>query len=356
MAICFAVAEVFKALRGVRPGVAAKIEDLYFSLWTGEIGRTWEELADGPEIESLRLPAGYLVGGGAVGQAVALAIATATAGAEFVTVIDEETIDRDNRNRYVLTGVDDEGKSKAKFVADFLRSTGTPTRSEALHWLPYTTRMSTHPEPRLADLEHGLRYELLVSCVDTNLARHEIQRFWPADIIGGSTDGLRALAVHYDLRTSTACLACHNRLHDFEQEAARLRREVAGRSREAQRTRLLELGMPMEVVKAVLDYLERPKCGELGEATIKKFADKGPPAFSVGFVSVAAGLLVARHWIRYSILGPGGVCPTGKHYLALNFFNGRALWTEQGVREGCVCQSEGRRQWQKMWTPARRDA
>jgi hypothetical protein len=40
----------------------------------------------------------------------------------------------------------------------------------------------------------------------------------------------------------------------------------------------------------------------------------------------------------------------------LNFFNGRALWTEQGVREGCVCQSEGRRQWQKMWTPARRDA
>ncbi len=350
MAVCFAVAEVFKTLRGVRSGVVAKIEDLCFSLWTGETGERWDELADGPEIDSLTLQPGYLVGGGAVGQAVALAIATATAGAGFVTVIDEETIDRENRNRYVLTGAGDEGKSKAELVADFLRATGTLAHSEALHWLPYTTRMNSHPERGLAALEQRLRYALIVSCVDTNLARHEIQRFWPADIIGGSTDGLRALAVHYDLRTSTACLACHNPLQDFEREATRLRREVAGRPRDAQRVRLLDLGVAPEVVDAVLNYLERPKCGELGEAALRKFAEKGPPAFSVGFVSVAAGLLVARHWIRYAILGAEGICPSGRHYLAVNFCNGRALWTEQGIRDGCICQSHGRRQWQNMWT------
>jgi molybdopterin/thiamine biosynthesis adenylyltransferase len=347
--VCYGVAEVFKSLRGVRPGALAVIEEIYFSLWTGEIGRCWDDLDDGPPIESLRVPAGYLVGAGAVGQAVALAIATATAGAELLTVIDEEAVDRDNRNRYVLTCLGDEGKSKAQLVAHMLRVTGTPAHGEDLNWLPYATRAGSHPNSGLAALERDLRYELVISCVDSNLARQEIQQFWPRDLIGGSTDGLRALAVHYDLRTPTACLLCHNPVNDFEREATRLRREVAGKPTELQRACLVRLGFAANAVTAVLEYLERPRCGELGEAAVKKFAEKGPPAFSVGFVSVAAGLLVARQWIRYACLGPAAICPPGQHYLALNFFNGRALWTEQGAREACCCQSEGRPRWREMW-------
>ena len=46
--------------------------------------------------------------------------------------------------------------------------------------------------------------------MDDNGARHAIQQLWPELIIGGSTHGLTAKAITYDLSGEQLCLNCFN--------------------------------------------------------------------------------------------------------------------------------------------------
>lgn len=351
LAVCYAVGEVFKVLRGVKSGVrGAQLDCVYSSLWSGTNAPRWADLQEGPELAQTCLPATYLIGAGAVGQAVAFAVATSELDVEFVTILDEQQIDRTNRNRYILAGRAHEGRQKALHLATFLRRHGIPIHCEDLHWRPYLTRLNTHPHPPLAAAEADFRFRLVLSCVDGNVARHEIQRVLPGDLLGGSTDGLRAMAVHYDLREATACLACHNQLSPFESQLEDLRKKLLPLAPQDRRTRLAELGFAADVIDSVDEYLQNAKCGELGEAALRKFAEDGPPTFAVGFVSVSAGLLLARHWIKFALGGPAAVRSDDGHYLNVNFLNGRMLWTEQGVRSGCDCTLHGRAAWHAMWS------
>jgi molybdopterin/thiamine biosynthesis adenylyltransferase len=351
LGVCYGVGEVFKALKGEASGQSLAIDFIFASLWSGETSSEgWDALEDGPSVATLRLPMTYLVGAGAVGQATLLAVFTATAGSEFLTPIDRDVLDLTNRNRYILTFEGDEARNKAQFAATIATAMGTPADGVPLHWLQYLGRSTKHPNSQLAANESELHYELVLSCVDKNRPRHEIQRTWPRDILGASTDSLRAQAVHYDLRTGTACLACHNPIASFDQVLDGLRRELSGLSSIEKRAVLSARGIDVEHIESALRYLDDPNCGELGRGALEKFAEDGPPAFSVGFVSVAAGLLLARHWICYALLGPASVTPPGRHYLTLNFFNGRFLWREEAQREGCACLKGGREQWRQMWT------
>src|SRR6185437_7588147 len=108
---------------------------------------------------------------------------------------------------------------------------------------------------------------------------------------------------------------------------------------------LLSLGIPSDAIDSALRYLEDPRCGELGESMLRKFADDGPPAFAVGFVSVAAGLLLARGWVCYALYGPSGATPSDRHYLTMNFLNGRFLWREEAQSRECNCWGSGGEQW-----------
>lgn len=350
LAVCYAVGEAFKSLRGLKPTVRnGVIDSVFSSLWTGTNAASWDELEDGPAIHDLILPSAYVVGAGAVGQAAAFAAATSTAGAEYLTAIDAEFVDRKNRNRYVLTRKADEGTNKAKLLAAFMKRMGTPAHGEGLHWGPYLSRTQPHPNNLFAAQEAQLRFPFIISGVDGNAARHEIQNALPRDLIGGSTDGLRALGVHYDLAAATACMACYNDVPPVAENAARAQQEIALVDTADRRTHSIRLGIPEEDVDAVLRLIDNPKCGELGRVALLKFAEGGPPAFSVGFVSVAAGILVARNWIRMRVLGAAKVSVLDAHYLNLNFYNGRMSWTEQRPRSTCTCMKLGRQQWRRMW-------
>lgn len=350
LAVCYAVAEAFKAIRGLKPEARAEISEIFTSVWTGKNASTWGDLEDGPVVDTLRVSAAYLVGAGAVGQAAAFVISTATLGSDYVTIVDGEDIDNTNRNRYILSATRDEGGNKAALIESFLRAHGIPAFASGVHWTPYLTRPDPHPNPAFSFAEAQLKFPLVLSCVDTNTARHELQRTWPLDIIGGSTEGLRIQVTHYDLRTQTACLACHNPIPDFERGLSSLRQGLSALPRDQQRARLVELGIAPEKTDAVLSYLEKPKCGELGEQELRKFVDQGPIAFSVGFVSFAAGLFVTRHWIRHALGGPSDMAPPTEHYLTLNFYNGRSMWSEQSANPACFCQSGGRAVWASLWT------
>jgi molybdopterin/thiamine biosynthesis adenylyltransferase len=350
-AVCFGVGEIFKFLRGYNGEHDFTIERLYASLWSGRNAQQWDDLEEGPRVAHLRLPITYLAGAGAVGQAVLLAVVTATAGIEYLTVLDRDGIGQTNRNRYVLTVAAHARAqiNKAQLAAEFLARFGIPVYSQPLFWMPYIERTESHPEPDLRCQEADLRYSLVLSCVDRNRARQELQRTWPKDILGASTEGLRAEAAYYDRRTATACLSCHNTVQPFENVLAELRGQLKDLSPAQRHARLLQLGISPAAIDDALRYLDDPSCGELGESSLREFADDGPPAFAVGFVSVAAGLLLARNWIRYALHGPTGVTPSDRHYLTMNFLNGRFLWREEAQSSECDCSSWGGELWRSLW-------
>lgn len=351
LAVCCAVGEVFKILRGVKPTVRnAVMERVFTSLWEGKNADAWVDLVDGPDPKGLPLPAAYLAGAGAVAQAVALALATCGARPRYVTTMDEQPIDRKNRNRYILAARSHEGVNKAEHLANFLKLHHVPAYGADVHWQPYLSHTEPHPEETHAAAEGQLKFPLILSCVDRNPARHELQRAWPRELLGGSTDGLRALAVHYDMRVDTACLMCHNPIVAFESRLNHVRAALADFEPQMHARVLEDLGFDPGSIASVLQYLQSPQCGELGEAAIKKFSDEGPPAFSVGFVSVAAGLLLLRHWIRMAAAGVEQTTDPSGHYLSLNFFNGRMMWSEQGRRTDCECVSKGRVVWNTLWS------
>lgn len=137
--------EAFKILRGVKSTVRnAVMERVFTSLWGGKNADAWHDLVDGPDPKDLQLPAAYLGGSGAVAQAVALALATCGARPQYVTTMDEQSIDRKNRNRYILAVRSHEGVNKAEHLADFLKKHEVRTYGAGLHWQPYLSRNEQH--------------------------------------------------------------------------------------------------------------------------------------------------------------------------------------------------------------------
>jgi hypothetical protein len=353
LAACYGVGEIFKHLKGARDDQDFTIVRLYASLWSGANAEGWDDLEEGPSVHHLRLPVTYLAGAGAVAQALLLAVATATAGIDYLTALDRDCIGDSNRNRYVLTLAEHARAqvNKAKLAVEFLSAFGISAYGQPLFWFSYIEHTQPHPDPDLRRQEADLKYRLVLSCVDRNSARQEIQRTWPQELLGASTESLRAEAVYYDRRTTTACLSCHNPVQPFEDVVKALREQLTELTRTQRQEHLQRLGITQDTIDSALRYLDDPQCGELGESVLRKFAEDGPPGFAVGFVSVAAGMLLARHWIRYALYGPQGVTPTDRHYLTMNFFNGRFLWREEAQSVECDCGTSGGERWRALWRP-----
>jgi hypothetical protein len=113
---------------------------------------------------------------------------------------------------------------------------------------------------------------------------------------------------------------------------------------------LVDHGINEADVPATLEYLAQPRCGMAGEAVLARFAENGPPAFAVGFVSVTAGILLARHWIAHALYGSTGTTPPLDHSFNVNFFNGRTIWVEREAREACMCARDRREIWCDLWS------
>jgi molybdopterin/thiamine biosynthesis adenylyltransferase len=345
-AACLAAGEVFKHLRGLREGKGHFIDALFLSLWDFEARASWAELPEGEWPVPLTVPPFYLIGCGAVGQAVGAALAAPGEVRGYVTTIDGETNDPANLNRYPLATQADLGASKSELTAAFLRRGGLEAYAYPGRWPEYASDPNRPPQrDDVRELEAHYRYPLVLSCVDRNTARHGIQNFWPAFLMGGSTPGFALEVNAYDMHSPYECLKCFNRPEPAGPSNNEIAAELRALPQEERRARAEARGADWQALEA---YLANPKCGRLGAAEISKFRDEAVD-WSVGFLSVAAGTLLAAQLLRYALIGRAAFPIDKGNALRFNFFNPAPRWTKHARRAECDCASAGRTDFERLW-------
>lgn len=352
-AACLVAGEVFKRLSGLREGRGRFITSLQMSLWDWQERECWAELADGDWPQTGELPPLYLIGAGAVGQGTAAALAASRPLRGLVTVIDGDQIDAQgtNLNRYPLATGADLGAPKAKLLVQHLLRAGFQAYSDDRHWPAYAhDPPSARPSAELGSLEADYRYRLVLSCVDKNPARHAVQNFWPEYVIGGSTSDMALSVAAYDMRSPYECLKCANPLGTTGLTVEELTEELRALSPEEQHRWARERHLDEE---AVLQHLSNPSCGTLGEQEISRFARAGGGAdWSVGFVSVAAGTVLAAQTVKYALLGPAAFPPSTGNTLRFSFLQPRPRASAHQRKPGCDCLTSGRAEFERLWVNA----
>ena len=347
MCASYASGEVFKILRGLKSGKGVLADRTFASLWSMSTAETWTELDCGVEIQdAAELGHFYLAGAGAVGQA-AVACLGASGICPPCTAVEADRLDLSNDNRYVLATRSDEGIEKTKLVSRYLRQLGVQCTEAPIWWEDFVRNGGGFAgDPAIQKLEAQRRFHTVLSCVDKNLPRHAIQNALPQLIIGGSTYGLNAMASIFAAGSVHACLKCHNPVESRE-EAIRSRTELLRNASPAERSQLMnEWGLsPADVLE-----LLHPsgQCGRLGEDDLNRFAGNSVD-MSVGFVSVAAGVLLVAQWVRYKKAGPhhSGIATTTA---MAQFLKPRVRQRVNGQDATCSCAAGGRRQWAAYWS------
>lgn len=345
---CFAAGEVFKRLRGMKAGKGEFVGDgheLCLSLWTTRTAAAWDQLDRDPPLARTNFPPLYFAGAGAVAEAAALSIAGLPDATGYATVIDPEPLDLSNDNRYSLATLGDDEKEKAPFMAGFLARRGFAEYPYVGTWQDYVSWRGRPPNRADLDaLEASFRYPLILSCVDDNAARHAIQNLWPDQIIGGSTHGLTAKAITYDMSGNQLCLKCYNPVIERNEFVKKRLDEARAMDPDARAKFFAELGVDPAKAEA---HLNDPRCGQLSEQDLNRFA-AGDPMMSVGFVSVAAGVLLAAQVLRLVHFGRERLNENGPILMA-NFYRPGLRWLHSLPEEGCDCVRRRTTDWVSRW-------
>lgn len=302
-AACLAAGEVFKRARGLVRGRFARDEG--FSLWNGGSG-SLAQLRDGPSLAGCSLPPFFLVGAGAVGQGLIAVLATSGVST-FVVTIDDDSHDSTNLNRCFVAGIGDVGHEKVVAIARARRVSGL-SGTEYRGTLQDFVRngpLASMPAA-LRDAQESDQFHTVVSAVDRNISRWDIQGLQPRVAIGGSTDGLTAKVMTFEEHDGRPCLACNNAREEDGAKLRGLEQRIRDLAPEAARIHLRECGSTDDEIDAVMAFIrDAPGCGTAGERILGALASASPREFSVSFVSMAAAILTfARllasgnpHWI-----------------------------------------------------------
>lgn len=348
MVACFAAGEVFKRLRGMKEGKGAFIDEgkpLFLSVWSGSKGESWADLDSGPSVDGLSFPALYFAGAGAVAQAAGLTLGGLLDVNGHATVVDPDTLDLTNDNRYVLSTINHDQQPKAPLLAAFLSERGFSQYPFEGSWQAYVTRQDREANREdLADLERRFLYRLILSCVDDNGARHSIQNLWPDLIIGGSTYGLTAKAITFDMASGQRCLKCFNPVDDRNVKVRARLKEARLMTPEQRESFFRALGVDPV---AANQHLRQPECGQLSEADLNRFA-ADDPAMSIGFVSVAAGILLAIQVVRLELAGRDALTERGAILMA-NFYKPGLRWLPSLPESECDCIRRRVSDWAAQW-------
>lgn len=341
----YAAGEVFKLLRGMKPGKGEFIRTHFASAWTMSSAETWAELVEGPAVETFKpLPHFYLAGAGAVAQAAALCLGS-SAFTGSCTAVDKDTLELTNDNRYALSTREDDGASKVQLMRSYLRSHGFACEAIPEWWQNFVVSGARHAlNESVRALERAYKFPIVLSCVDKNGPRHELQNALPQLLIGASTDGLSAKASIFDLGARTACLKCHNPLQSrnaIVQERIAALRRLDGEER-------LKLARGLGLSKKDVELLLGPGgCGKLSEADLDRFA-AGTPEMSVGFVATAAGVLLVAQFLRYVQQGAAAATASGSTAVA-TFARAKLRLLQMGRDSACDCEPLLRARWRGLW-------
>lgn len=327
LAAALAAGEIFKRSRGI-------LRDRYlnadgFSLWSGESDPQWASLTQGPELSGQVLPPVHVVGAGAVGNAIAYIVANAGLADAYLIVMDDDTYDGTNLNRCLVAGHLDVGHLKVEAIARLLNNDGTDCFPFPKTIREYIADPRKGLRPDAAREADELEFGIVLSCVDKGTSRQDVQGLHPRLLLGASTLDLRARSNVYGLWTGSACLGCFNAKERDGEKLRVLEQEVRSLPEEGRRAFLLKHGLDADAIE---QYLADPKCGSVGETVLREFATRPPQDFSVGFVSLGAGLLLASALFRH-VLFKGE--PNRAEMTNLNFLNGGFIDSGLGADPNC---------------------
>ncbi len=113
---------------------------------------------------------------------------------------------------------------------------------------------------------------------------------------------------------------------------------------EARARSFAELGI--DPLKAE-EHLRNPRCGQLSEQDLNRFA-ASEPMMSVGFVSVAAGVLLAAQFVRFVCFGRERLVENGPMMIA-NFYRPGLRWLRSLPEQGCDCSTRRQTDWSSRW-------
>jgi ThiF family protein len=282
VAACLAAGEVFRAVR-IPSDRYEPTRRLSYSLWDHTTG-PGEIHEPGPPVGPLILDFG-MAGVGAVGTALAQTVwaCPQLAGCAVIADADRDGIDTTNLNRCVIFNASHVGRLKASTAAEVLADCD-------IEWQAVDGPYDGDRLPRIPSL--------LVSAVDTNRSRHALQQaFWPGRLIAASTYALRAELLRCGPPGVGPCLCCHNPLEiDVPDDVHREQLRTMTKPQLAEFA--AGVGHP---VKHLRRWAQDGECGQAGDAALARLReqqDKPPAMFSVGFVSVLAGTMLAAQVLK----------------------------------------------------------
>lgn len=225
-----------------------------------------------------------LAGAGAVGSALLLTLwAYRNASGKVQTAdADEKGVDVTNLNRCVPFQWADRGRPKAEVAAERLGA-----------------RPGLIVEPTVGRAQ-GLvgAHTHLISAVDTPEARQALQDRYSASAVQASTSGLRLELLRVDPTVGTACLRCFNRPRAATPDAE-VRARVSDMDDATVDAHAAAVGTSSFNLR---EWGRVGGCGQIGDAILDRLraSDGGAAQFSVGFMSVLAGTLLAAQVIKDS--------------------------------------------------------
>lgn len=192
VAACLASANVFRAVFKDQLSQPKLDGDLTLSAWDLN-ART---RLPNPPLRTTDVGDVHVAGLGAIGNGFVWAIRHAPVNGRF-HLIDADSVDIGNLQRYSMTVRADETKDKAVLAAGHLEAAGRTTHAYSMTWEQF---LATRPD---------WRFQRVVVAVDTTNDRIDIQASLPKWLVNGWTrEGIAALSRHSSFADAHACLAC----------------------------------------------------------------------------------------------------------------------------------------------------
>lgn len=292
IAAALSAGEVFKFARAMRVTSGSYAECLWldgYKFCISDSARPTPDLPAKPHLEPTTI-----VGVGAVTNGFLHTLYSIPRLCGDLTLIDDDKkgITKDNLERYVLFGLPQTAglHLKASTAAALFDGTDLLVQPADCSWQEW---YATNTQSAL---------KMVISGVDKNSARHAIQDALPQVILGGATNDMRAQINLYDVTAGSACLKCRNPVErDVPDDVIISKLQVMSPqelSEEASR-----IGIDIDLLE---EFLLDPKanCGKISGATLQKFAEvTEEPAWSVGFVSLLCGVLLAAEYLKFMVQG-----------------------------------------------------
>lgn len=230
-----------------------------------------------------------LAGAGAVGSALLLTLWAYPQASGIIRAADADPkgVDDTNLNRCVPFHWGDIGLPKAVVAGERLSGHHGLVIEPTVGYAQNLVGPRTH----------------LISAVDVPKARQDLQDKYSASAVQASTSGLRLEVLRVDPTVGAACLRCFNPPPE-ETPDSDVRAQVADMDEATIAAHAAAVGTDPDQVR---DWGRVGGCGQIGDALLNRLrpSDGSAAQFSVGFMSVLAGVLLTGQVLKDALLRAG---------------------------------------------------